>query len=111
MTNAPSECVAEMGRGHAAGDPLGIDVRVLLAALGRLKSPPSAEMQTEGLAATIHPARAGLLMPEEAASRLSVSVRWLYRHAGNLPFTRKLSRKVLRFDEAGLERWLKDQRP
>lgn len=47
-----------------------------------------------------------LLTPIEAAERLGVSSRWLYRHAGSLPFTRRLSRKVLRFSEAGLNRYL-----
>src|SRR5687768_16486041 len=45
------------------------------------------------------------LTTEEAAARLNVTLSWLYRHAGNLPSTRKLSRKVLRFSEAGLLRW------
>lgn len=47
-----------------------------------------------------------LLTPEAAASRLNVSVRWLYRHAHTLPFTRRLSRKRLRFSEAGLRRYM-----
>ncbi len=47
-----------------------------------------------------------LLTPEEAASILGVTPRWLYRHAKRLPFTRRISRKALRFSEAGLRRWL-----
>lgn len=47
-----------------------------------------------------------LLTPVEAAERLGVTSRWLYRHAHQLPFTRRLSRKVLRFSEAGLRRYL-----
>jgi hypothetical protein len=46
-----------------------------------------------------------LLRPEEAADLLSVSVKWMYRHANGLPFTRRLSRKALRFSKAGLLRW------
>ena len=46
-----------------------------------------------------------LLTPEEAAELLGVKVSWLYRHAPRLPFARKLSRKALRFSEAGLRRW------
>jgi excisionase family DNA binding protein len=45
------------------------------------------------------------LTVEEAAGKLNVTVSWLYRHAGKLPFARKLSRKVLRFSESGLLRW------
>ena len=47
-----------------------------------------------------------LLKPAEAAALLKVTTRWLYRHHRSLPFTRKLSRRLLRFDEAGLHRWL-----
>ena len=46
-----------------------------------------------------------LLTPEEAGQLLGVTPRWLYRHAKRLPFTRRLSRKTLRFSEAGLRRW------
>lgn len=46
-----------------------------------------------------------LLPPGEAACLLGVTPRWLYRHAKHLPFTRRLSRKCLRFSEAGLRRW------
>lgn len=46
-----------------------------------------------------------LLDAEEAASLLKVTPRWLYRHAKHLPFTRRLSRKALRFSEAGLLKW------
>jgi excisionase family DNA binding protein len=46
-----------------------------------------------------------LLTVDEAAERLGVATTWLYRHAGKLPFTRKLSHKALRFDSKGLERW------
>jgi predicted DNA-binding transcriptional regulator AlpA len=45
-----------------------------------------------------------LLTPEEAAGVLGVKVRWLYRHAQTLPFTVRLSRKVLRFSEVGVRR-------
>lgn len=51
-----------------------------------------------------------LLNPEEAAVRLNVTVKWLYRHAKQLPFARKLSRKALRFSEQGLQRWLTAKR-
>lgn len=51
-----------------------------------------------------------LLTVEEAAQRLGVAPRWLYRHARTLPFTRHLSRKALRFSEAGLHRWLETRR-
>ena len=46
-----------------------------------------------------------LLTSEEAASYLNVKPRWLYRHANGLPFTKRLSRRKLRFSKAGLLRW------
>jgi hypothetical protein len=52
-----------------------------------------------------------LLTAEDAARRLGTTPRWLYRHARQLPFTRRLSRKALRFSEAGLARYLASRRP
>lgn len=52
-----------------------------------------------------------LLNPEEAAALLGVTVAWLYRHAGQFTFTRKLSRKMLRFHEAGLRRFIEKGKP
>jgi hypothetical protein len=46
-----------------------------------------------------------LLTAEQAAALLNVSVDWMYRHASGLPFTKRLSRKALRFSKAGLLRW------
>ncbi len=51
-----------------------------------------------------------LLTAEQAAGRLGVDRRWMYRHADTLPFTRKLTPGTLRFSEKGLERW-KESRP
>ena len=53
---------------------------------------------------------ASLLTPEQLAERLQVPVAWIYRHASKWPFTRKLTRKCLRFDAAGFEVWLQRQR-
>jgi hypothetical protein len=51
-----------------------------------------------------------LLTVHEAAAMLKVTPRWLYRHAAKVPFSRKLSRKVLRFSRPALLRWLARQR-
>jgi len=45
-----------------------------------------------------------LLTVDEASAMLRVSPRSLYRHAKTLPFTRKLSPKVLRCSRAGIVR-------
>ena len=50
-----------------------------------------------------------LLDAGEVAERLGVTERWVYRHAPRLPFTKRLSRRVLRFSEPGLRRWLERQ--
>jgi excisionase family DNA binding protein len=47
-----------------------------------------------------------LLAPPEAAQLLGVTVRWLYAHQRELSFTRRLSRKTLRFSRRELHRWL-----
>jgi len=51
-----------------------------------------------------------LLTPDEAAALLGVTVRWLHRHAAQFSFTRKLSRKCLRFHEAGLRAYIEKGR-
>jgi predicted DNA-binding transcriptional regulator AlpA len=51
-----------------------------------------------------------LLSPDEAAAIIGVNKAWLFRHGKRLPFTRKLSRKNIRYDEAGLRRWLAARR-
>jgi predicted DNA-binding transcriptional regulator AlpA len=52
-----------------------------------------------------------LLAAEDAATILGQNVRWLYRHAAKLPFTRRINRKNVRFSEAGLHRWLAAKKP
>ena len=51
-----------------------------------------------------------LLTATEAAERLGVNTRWVYRKAPDLPFTRKLSGGTLRFSEKGLEKWKETKR-
>jgi Helix-turn-helix domain len=50
------------------------------------------------------------LTPEEAAKIMGVDVNWLYRHRKRLPFAHGVSKKVVRFDEAGLRRWMQARR-
>ena len=52
-----------------------------------------------------------LLTPEQAAELMGVNRQWLYRHVAKLPFARRISRKTLRFQEAGLRRWIAAKRP
>ena len=52
-----------------------------------------------------------LLTPDQAAEFIGVNRRWLYRHAAKLPFTRRISRKSLRFCERGLRAWAAAKKP
>src|SRR5215475_15803047 len=46
------------------------------------------------------------LTPEQAAEKLNVSIKWIYRHARKWRFVKRLSRKRLRISDAGLRRWM-----
>lgn len=50
-----------------------------------------------------------LLDAEAVADRLGVSPRYVYDHADDWPFARKLSPRKLRFSERGLYRWLEER--
>lgn len=50
-----------------------------------------------------------LLTVQELAERLNVDDRWIYRKADDLPFTRRLGDRTLRFSEQGVQRWLARQ--
>jgi hypothetical protein len=47
-----------------------------------------------------------LLTPEAAAARFGVTKRWLLEHADEVPGVRRLSRKIVRFSERRLARFL-----
>ena len=47
-----------------------------------------------------------LLNAEKASKILSVSEDWIYRHAKQRPFTRKLGPKMLRFSYQDIQKWL-----
>jgi excisionase family DNA binding protein len=49
--------------------------------------------------------RSTLIEVREVAERLNVSRRWIYAHADELPFVRRVGRNV-RVDLAGLEQWM-----
>jgi predicted DNA-binding transcriptional regulator AlpA len=50
-----------------------------------------------------------LLSAAKAAERTGMSEDWLYRHADELPFTRRTSGRAVRFSEAGIAKWLASQ--
>ena len=47
-----------------------------------------------------------LLTPEAAAANFGVTKRWLLDHADEIPGVRRLSRKIVRFSERRLARFL-----
>jgi predicted DNA-binding transcriptional regulator AlpA len=47
-----------------------------------------------------------LLTAEDLAERFGRSVAWVYRQARHWNFTRRLTRRTVRFSESGLARWL-----
>jgi len=88
-----------------------IDIDILSTEqLAGLVSRLSAELTARLLTAS--PSPAGPPAPEwaltaaEAARKLGKSRRWLFEHAAELPFIRRVSRKTLVADEAGLKRWI-----
>ncbi|MGA2384592.1 MAG: hypothetical protein ABSG61_14285 [Gemmatimonadales bacterium] len=54
-----------------------------------------------------------LLKVKEVASRLRMSVSWVYRHARILPFVRydSLRPRALRFSERGLQKYIDELEP
>jgi hypothetical protein len=46
------------------------------------------------------------LTPEQAAATIGVNKERVYRYAKQWTFAKKISRKALRINEAGLRRWL-----
>jgi predicted DNA-binding transcriptional regulator AlpA len=78
-----------------------VELAALQASLAaRLSAPPAAPTNQSKAR---EPDR--LMTVDEVAVRLGVTPRWLYRHAKQLPFTRKLSRRTLRFSEMALRHW------
>jgi predicted DNA-binding transcriptional regulator AlpA len=90
-----------------------VEVAALQGQLAAVSNALSARLLADA-AAGCAPRPAGLehlLDVEEAAARLGMSTDWLYRHARQLPFTRRVGRRALKFDSASLDRWLAQRRP
>ncbi len=95
--HVPRYSLADLKRAAEAlppGGSLTLPREALLDALSSPAAPPKDEKPDR------------LLTVREAAHRLGVSPRFVYNHAGQFPFTRRLSPKAVRFSERGLEQWL-----
>lgn len=66
-----------------------------------------ASAQADANAKDTAPSR--MIDADEAAAILHRPRRWLFDHAKRLPFVRRISRKTLLCDEAGLHRWLQSR--
>ena len=88
----------------------------LLGEVEALKARLWAQLQASAVPAQVVPepsqngAGEQLLTADEAADKLGVSRRWMYRKADTLPFTRRLSGGTLRFSSKGLTRWQESRR-
>jgi predicted DNA-binding transcriptional regulator AlpA len=83
------------------------EAAALLIELASLQAAVAARLSTNAAAS---PASDRLLTAEEVAERLQRSVDWVYRQAKHWPFTRRLTRRTVRFSEAGLQRFLGQRR-
>ena len=90
-----------------AGELPGLLVR-LGALLAALAARQAASASNGNKALQVEPTdnRDRNLTADEAAKMLGMKKNWLYRHSGELPFTRRLSRRAVRFSEKGIRRWL-----
>jgi hypothetical protein len=70
--------------------------KLLAAVMLRLSLPDAPAANGEG----------PLLTAAEAGARLGLTAREVYRRCARWPFTRRLGPKTLRFDAAGLEKYL-----
>jgi excisionase family DNA binding protein len=76
--------------------------------LGELEEVRATALARLSAPAPVAPTDELLDMPE-AAARLSLSPDYLYKHAKELPFTRRVGRRVL-FSSAGIDAYLKRSR-
>jgi predicted DNA-binding transcriptional regulator AlpA len=90
-----------------------VEVAALQGRLAAVSNALSARLLAD--AAVGSPPRPGgfehLLDVQEAAARLGMSTDWLYRHARQLPFTRRVGRRAVKFDPEGLTRWVAHRTP
>lgn len=87
----------------------------LLAELERLRARIWSELARPRIPSSHNPGEAAetgdrLLDAQDVAELLDVAPRYVYDHADDWPFTRRLSPRKLRFSERGLYRWLETRR-
>lgn len=75
------------------------------AVAARLRAAPASSPSPDGPAELDR-----MLTADEVAGLLNRSRAWVYRQSKHWPFTRRLTRRTLRFSEAGLQRFLTQRR-
>ena len=83
-----------------------VELATLQVALLTAASRPSTVVHREAE----RPEQDRMLDVGEAAGMLGVTKRWVYRHGKQLPFTRPISRKIVRYSKVGIQRWLASRR-
>ena len=91
--DALPELLGELARAQAVAT-------LRLSENGRSLERPAPDIQPKG----------ELIDANAAAKILGTNIRWLYDRADDLPFTRRIGPRTLRFDEAGIRRWLETRR-
>ena len=92
-------------------DPMDIppeSIALVITRLASLQTALAARLLVAPVKASLRDSADGedeLLTITDAAQLLNVSEDWIYRRANRLPFTRRLSRKALRFSKIGLLKW------
>ena len=97
----PAELATDLERRAAQAEAVGATAP--LAATYRAIAAELASLNGNGAAPTPHPDR--LLTAGEVAPRLGCSRRYIYAHAKDFPFVRKIG-NLVRFSEAGLVAWI-----
>ena len=99
-------CVASMAPEQLPA--LLVEVAALQGQLAAVSNALSARLLADTATGRLRPGgREHLLDIQEAAARLGMSTDWLYRHARQLPFTRRVGRRAaqIRLRRASLAGW------
>lgn len=83
------------------------DLPVLLGELEVVRCTALARLTSHAVSQSSEPDR--MLAVDEAASRLNVSKDYLYRHAPEYPFTRRIGSRLL-FSSIGIEEFIRHER-
>lgn len=83
------------------------ELPALVGALAQAQAVALARLTTPDAPASDAQAPTRLLALDEAERLTGMTRRWLLRHTRGLRFRHSLSRKAVRFEEAGLLRWIR----